>query len=121
MPLHCWPRASTAAAWRRKPSPGSSPSERGGALALVGDAGIGKSRLAAWAGERGHKARRVVVRGGPQTSSTLAPTISSAPSPTVSCTSTCSARSPGRARARPRLIARKALADTLADALRLVA
>ncbi|HEX2507472.1 MAG TPA: hypothetical protein VHK23_04050 [Miltoncostaeaceae bacterium] len=95
-------------------------SEQGGALALVGDAGIGKSRLAAWAGERGHKARRVVVRGGPQTSSTLAPTISSAPSPTVSCTSTCSARSPGRARARPRLIARKALADTLADALRLV-
>jgi len=37
--------------------------ERAGALALVGDAGIGKSRLAAWAGERGRKARRVVVEG----------------------------------------------------------
>src|SRR5687768_5297980 len=38
-------------------------SARGGALALVGEAGIGKSRLAAWAGERGREARRVVVEG----------------------------------------------------------
>ena len=38
-------------------------SERGGALALVGEAGIGKSRLAAWAGERAREARRVGGRG----------------------------------------------------------
>ncbi len=38
-------------------------SEAGGARALVGEAGIGKSRLAAYAGECGRRARRVVVEG----------------------------------------------------------
>ena len=54
--------------------------ERAGALALVGDAGIGKSRLAAWAGERGRKARRVVVEGRQ---------CSGSPSPSASSASSC--------------------------------
>ncbi len=38
-------------------------SEQGGPLALVGEAGIGKSRMAAWTGERAREARQVVVEG----------------------------------------------------------